>query len=74
MPLRYSVAAYGGSNAPPSDSLEAEPSKILFTNFFFFFWGVREISLIIQKEYFAWQRALASGGGAASFGQEFLIK
>jgi len=27
-----------------------------------------------RKEYFAWRRALASGDGAASFVQEFLIK
>jgi len=36
------------------------------------FWWCAQIRN--YKECFAWRRALASGGGAASFGQEFLIK
>ncbi|MBU2613172.1 hypothetical protein KJ925_01800, partial [Patescibacteria group bacterium] len=50
--------------APATCSFRAEPSKILFS-FLEEFWWRAQIGN--RKEYFAWRRALASGGGAASF-------
>ena len=58
--------------AQPSCSFRAEPSKTLFSFLEEFFGGAQ---IRNRKEYFAWRRALASGGWRrASAGQEFLIK
>jgi hypothetical protein len=57
MPSRPSVA-------PPPCSFRAEPSKILFPLFEKIFRGRAQVQKC--KEYFARQRALASGGGAKS--------
>jgi len=57
--------------APAACSFRAEPSKILFS---FLEEKNQRAQIRNCKEYFAWRRALASGGGAASFGQRFLIK
>jgi len=58
--------------SPAVCSFRAEPSKILFSFFRRIFWWRAQIGNC--KEYFAWRRASVSGGGAASFVQEFLIK
>jgi len=59
------------SGAPPPARSEQSQAKYSFP-FRRIFWWCAQIKN--RKEYFAWRRALASGGGAASFVQAFLIK
>jgi len=56
---------------PPSVRSEQSQAKYSFLFRRIFWWRAQ---IRNRKEYFAWRRALASSGGAASFVQEFLIK
>ncbi|PIP50680.1 hypothetical protein COX11_02860 [Candidatus Berkelbacteria bacterium CG23_combo_of_CG06-09_8_20_14_all_41_73] len=60
------------SEAPPPCSVRSRTPKKSFV--FLLEEKIGRAQIKNCKEYFAWRRALASGGGAASLIHEFLIK